>query len=72
MTLAVKAQLVKRVNGFEKYKKWAKLDPCFSFNKGIRDAGSTADFRILFEMVMTHILHQQIFTTFFENKFGQN
>ena len=19
--------------GFEKYKKWAKLDPCFSFNK---------------------------------------
>ena len=27
------AQLVKRVNGFEKYKKWAKLDPCFSFNK---------------------------------------
>ena len=27
------AQLVKRVNGFEKYKKWAKLHPCFSFNK---------------------------------------
>ena len=27
------AQLVKRVNGFEKYKKWAKLDPCFSSNK---------------------------------------
>ena len=27
------AQLVKRINGFEKYKKWAKLDPCFSFNK---------------------------------------
>ena len=27
------AQLVKRVNGLEKYKKWAKLDPCFSFNK---------------------------------------
>ena len=24
------AQLVKRVNGFEKYKKWAKLDFCFS------------------------------------------
>ena len=30
---AIIAQLVKRVNGFEKYKKWAKLDPCFSFNK---------------------------------------
>ena len=27
------AQLVKRVNGFEKYKKWAILDHCFSFNK---------------------------------------
>ena len=27
------AQLVKRVNGFEKYKKWAKVHPCFSFNK---------------------------------------
>ena len=27
------AQLVKRVNGFEKLKKWAKLDPSFSFNK---------------------------------------
>ena len=27
------AQLVKRVNEFEKYKKWEKVDPCFSFNK---------------------------------------
>ena len=27
------AQLVKRINGFEKYKKCAKLDPCFSSNK---------------------------------------
>ena len=32
---------------FEKYKKWTKVDTCFSFNKGIGDAGSTADFRIL-------------------------
>ena len=31
-TLSI-AQLVKRVNGFEIYKKWAKLDPCFSFDK---------------------------------------
>ena len=37
--------------GFEKYKKWIKVDTCFSFNKGIRDAGSTADFRILFEIL---------------------
>ena len=34
LTLFSIAQFVlKRVNGFEKYKKWAKLDPCFSFNK---------------------------------------
>ena len=40
--------------GFEKYKKWTKVDTCFSFNK----THQTRNFA-LFEMVMTQILHQK-------------
>ena len=42
-------------------------DSCFSFNK----THQTRNFA-LFEMVMTQILHQKMFATFFENKFSQN
>ena len=43
----------------------SQVDACFSFNK----THQTRNFA-LFEMVMTQILHQKIFTKFFENKFG--
>ena len=46
--------------GFEKYYKWTKVDPSFSFNK----THQTRNFA-LFDMVMTQILHQQKFNPFF-------
>ena len=45
--------------GFENYKKWTKVDTCFSFNKPTKQTKNA-----LLERIQTQILHQKIYITF--------
>ena len=52
--------------GFEKYKKWTKVDTCFSFNK----THKTRHFAI-FVIVMTQILHKKNSTHFWKTSLAK-